>query len=175
MRFTEISEEVLYTEEKVTRIALKDIEVLKEMAKQNRRKRIRLCTHNNVRDKLHEMLIVHMKDVFVRPHKHPNKSESWHIIEGVADVIIFSDDGNIDDVIKLGDYASGRKFYYRISDPYYHSLIIRSEVVVFHETTSGPFQPGETLIAPWSPEERETEAVKAFIRDLSASIDQFMM
>ena len=174
MRFNKINEEVLYTEETITRIALKDIEILKEMAKQNRRKRVRLCAHKNVRDQLHEMLIVHMKNAFVRPHKHLNKSESWHIIEGVADVIIFSDDGNIHDVIKLGDYASGRKFYYRITDPYYHSLLIRSEVVVFHETTSGPFEPEETIFAPWSPDERETEDVKTFIRDISTSIEQFI-
>ena len=74
------------------------------------RSRIRLCAHPDVNDTLHEMLIVHEKGTYVRPHKHLNKTESVHIIEGSVDVVIFDDDGNITDVIQMGDYKSGRNF-----------------------------------------------------------------
>jgi len=170
MRFTKINEEVLYAEETIIKVGLKDIEFLKEMAKRNRRKRVRLCAHKNVKDKLHEMLIVHMKDTFVRPHKHLDKSESWHVIEGVVDVIIFNDDGNVNDVIKMGDYVSDQAFYYRISTALYHTLLIRTDVLVFHETTTGPFNRTDTVFAPWSPEENDTVGCALFMKKLSLSV-----
>ena len=86
------------------------------------------------------MLIVHERGAYVRPHKHPAKTESTHIIEGLVDVVLFEDDARIERVISMGDYASGRAFYYRMDVPVFHTLIIRSDVLVFHETTNGPFE-----------------------------------
>jgi hypothetical protein len=60
--------------------------------------------------------------------------------------------GNITEVTRLGDYGSGHQFYHRLSDPTYHTLIIHSDVIAFHETTNGPFNPEDTIWAPWSPD-----------------------
>jgi cupin fold WbuC family metalloprotein len=148
-----------------------DIDLLKQLSSHNPRKRIRLCAHENPDDRLHEMLIVHERSAYVRPHKHPGKTESTHIIEGLVDVVIFDDEGQIDRIISMGDYASGKTFYYRMAIPVFHTLIIRSEVLVFHETTNGPFNRSDTVFASWAPEDGDVDSVVSFMTDLKAKID----
>ena len=143
------SEEVLYAENEVVVFGKADLEELKRLAMLTPRKRIRLCTHRNPRDSLHEMFIIHTKDTVVPPHKHIGKAESFSILEGRVDVILFHDDGKIRETIRMGDPASGLPFYYRLADPIFHTLNIHSDFLVFHEVTSGPFQRDKTLFASW--------------------------
>ena len=117
--FIEFNKEVYYAVGDVIKIGKEEIEWLKEKSLNNERKRCRICAHKDTDEKVHEMFIVHTKGTYVRPHKHINKSESHHIIEGSADVIIFDDAGKIKEVIEIGDYLSGRKFFYRIKTPIY--------------------------------------------------------
>ena len=56
---------------------------------------MRLCAHPAVDDRLHEMVIAMARETYVRPHKHVNKSESVHVIEGLADAVLFDDAGNV--------------------------------------------------------------------------------
>lgn len=162
----ELNKEVLHTNEDLVKVSRADIAVLKEQALKNDRRRIRLCCHRHVNDTLHEMLIIHTKDAYVRPHKHFNKSESLHILEGSADVVLFDEKGNVTEVIPVGEHLSGQKFFYRMATPRYHTLIIHSDFLVFHETTRGPFQKSDTLFAPWAPEESNIEACQAYNRKL---------
>lgn len=166
MRVKQLNEEVLFADDRIVKVGRRDIEFLKERARCNQRKRIRLCAHKDIDNRLHEMLIVHTKDTYVRPHKHLNKSESFHIIEGLVDVVVFDEVGDIIEVVQMGDYSSERKFYYRVSDSYYHSLFITSDFLVFHETTNGPFRRSDTVFAPWAPEEGDSVAVKGFMEQL---------
>jgi cupin fold WbuC family metalloprotein len=168
-----LNSEVLEAKDPIVTVSYADIEFLKISAAQNERKRIRLCTHRGVNNLLHEMLIVHEKGIYVRPHKHLLKSESVHIIEGLVDVIVFDDIGNVSDVISMGDYSSRLKFYYRMPDPYYHTLLIRSDVLVFHEVTNGPFKKEDTIFAPWSPDENNIFALKGFIEKLFIDAKKF--
>lgn len=172
MQAKTVNSEVFESEEPIVKISRADIAFLKSRAAQNERKRIRLCTHRGVNDLLHEMLIVHEKSVYVRPHKHSFKIESVHIIEGLVDVVVFDDEGNISDVIPMGDYASGLKFYSRMSNPYYHTLLIRSEVLVFHEITNGPFKKEDTIFAPWAPFETDLDAINGFMMEIAYSMDK---
>jgi len=112
------------------------------------------------------MLIVHERGAYVRPHKHPGKTESTFIIEGTVDVVVFYDDGSIERVMRMGDYASGRTFYNRMASPVFHTLIIRSDVLVFHEVTNGPFNRSDTVFAPWAPDECDANAVNTYSADL---------
>jgi cupin fold WbuC family metalloprotein len=167
MRTRRESDEVLYPDEPIVVVGPADIEELKAEANESRR-RIRLCTHRDVADRVHEMLIVHERGTYVRPHKHLGKSESFHVIEGLCCVVLFDDAGQVLRVVKLGDHASGRPFYYRISDPNFHTLLIESEMLVFHETTAGPFKPAETVFAHWAPEDggeakRYLDGLRAFL------------
>lgn len=167
MNFNTINEEVLYTTEDITKVNRNDIRLLKSKASKNRRKRIRLCVHKNAEDALHEMLIVLAKGAYVRPHKHLNKSESFHLIEGSLNIVIFDELGISKNVIHLGDYASKVDFFYRISESSYHTVIPLSDNVVFHETTNGPFRRNDTTFAKWAPTEDDTEGQELYMKSLN--------
>jgi cupin fold WbuC family metalloprotein len=163
MNFVEFNEEVLFTSDPITSVTAKDVAFLKERASQNHRKRVRLCAHRDVEDPVHEMLIVHTKGTYVRPHKHLNKIESFHIIEGRLKVVTFDDAGGITDVFSMGDYSSGETFFQRASEGCFHTVIPVSELVVFHETTNGPFRREETVFAPWAPAEDDRPAASEYM------------
>ena len=162
MRLRKVNNEVLVAEERIVRLSKADIASLKHQALANPRQRIRICTHPDTSDRLHEMLIVHTRGTYVRPHKHLNKSESVHIIEGEVDVVFLDEAGAVSDVVKMGDYESGREFYYRVGSPIDHTLRILSEFLVFHEVTNGPFRRDETIFAAWAPEESDPVACSTF-------------
>jgi cupin fold WbuC family metalloprotein len=164
------SAEVLYASDAVVLVGAEDIARLKSDAARNPRQRIRLCAHSGVDDTLHEMLIVHTNHTYVRPHKHLGKSESFHVIEGKVDVVLFDEGGAVTDTIPMGDVASGRPFFYRIASPIFHTLLIRSHVLVFHETTGGPFRRADTVFAPWAPEDGDPAAVRAFLDSVEVRI-----
>jgi cupin fold WbuC family metalloprotein len=164
------SAEVLYAAEGLVTLDAEAVAQLKRDAKRNPRRRIRLCAHASVDDRLHEMLIVHERDCYVRPHKHLAKSESFHVIEGEVDVVIFDDTGSVADVIQMGTFDSGRPFFYRLAEPTFHTLLIRSPVLVFHETTNGPFRREETVFAPWAPDDSKPDDVRRFLSGLNDAV-----
>lgn len=164
------SAEVLYAPKGIVVVDDAIIADLVTDAAKNPRRRIRLCAHSGVTDPLHEMFIVHERGCYVRPHKHFGKSESFHVVSGDVDVVVFDDSGNILNVIAMGPYGSQRPFFYRIAEPLFHTLLIRSDVLVFHETTSGPFKREQTLFAPWSPTGDDPHEVKTFLQLLNKNI-----
>ena len=165
------SEEVLYTQDAVTKIDKDDIESLKARALGNVRERARLCTHLSVDDAVHEMLIVHTVGTYIRPHKHTDKSESFHIVEGRLDIVMFDDEGGFQERIELGEYSSGYPFFWRINESSFHTVIPRTTIVVFHETTGGPFVRATSFVpASWSPEEGDALAVARYQKDLENMI-----
>jgi cupin fold WbuC family metalloprotein len=169
------SNEVFYADDITVRLKNSDFAGLKQKAGKNPRHRVRLCSHTGINDNLHEMMIVLEKNVFIPPHNHPGKCESLHVIEGVADAVVFDDNGEITQVFPLGQYGSGRVFYCRMNTSVYHTLLIRSDYFIFHETTTGPFQKGGTRNAPWSPDLSNTDACMEYLENLDTSARQFMM
>lgn len=166
MNYTVVNEEVLYSTESVTRLNQTDIDLLKGLASKNQRKRIRLCLHPNTEDHLHEMIIIHSRGAYVRPHKHVGKSESFHVVEGRLRVYFFEDDGQVKDIITMGQPGWSEIFYYRLSGSWFHTLVPISEMVVFHETTNGPFIKERTVFAPWAPREDDYVAQKSYLEKL---------
>jgi len=166
--------EVLYADEDPVRVNREDIETLTMQAEKNERKRMRLCAHHRLEDPLHEMLIIHTSETYVRPHKHLNKSESFHVVEGRVDVVMFDEMGTIIVVLPMGDYRSGLYYFYRIADPVIPTLIIRYDVLVIHEVTNGPFKPEETIHASWAPEDKDYTAKKAFMQNLGEALEIFL-
>jgi cupin fold WbuC family metalloprotein len=160
------SAEVLYSLDQIVTVDGRTIEELKRDADKNPRQRIRLCAHRSVDDRVHEMIIVHGKDAYVRPHRHIGKTESFHVIDGFADAVFFDDTGEITQVISMGPVSSGHTYFYRIADPIYHTLLIRSDAIVFHEATTGPFRREETGFAPWAPDESDPAKVAAYLKSV---------
>lgn len=152
----------------VARATRQDVLALRSRAAGAALKRARLCAHRATSDPLHEMLIALDHDSYVRPHRHVGKTESLHVIEGLADLVIFDEEGAIVEVVPVGGYGTDRVFYYRLNAPLFHTLRVRSDALTVHETTNGPFDPADTEFAAWSP---ESEAVEACARYLQA-LDQ---
>lgn len=163
------SDEVLYPEEDIVTLSVSDLEELKRLALLNPRRRIRLCAHRNPQDSLHEMFIIHTNNCYVRPHKHLGKTESMAILEGEVDVVLFDENGNIERVIEMGEPSSGRLFYYRLDKPIYHTLLIRTQFLVFHEVTEGPFIREMTHFPDWAPLESHSSRGD-FIAELDSKL-----
>ena len=145
-----INDEVYVATDEIVRLGRGEIDFIRDCALKNSRGRARICAHKEAQDSLHEMLIGIRSDSYIRPHRHHNKVESFHLFEGEADIVILTDEGEIFDVIELGLNAS---LYYRLSTPRYHTLLIRSPVLVIHEITNGPFNSSESDFADFSPPE----------------------
>jgi cupin fold WbuC family metalloprotein len=163
------SAEVFYAVEEPVLVGPVDIEALQCAAAASPRRRARICTHANPAAKLHEMLIVLRHDSYVRPHKHLDKTESFTVLDGTADVILFEDDGTVREIIPMGAAGSGRIFYYRISQPVFHMIVVRSESLLFHEVTDGPFRAEQTGFAPWSPDGRDAALASAYLASFPTS------
>ena len=56
-----------------------------------------------------------------------------------------------------------------MSDPINHMLLIRSEFLVFHEATEGPFLREKTVFPEWAPEEN-APGMKEFIDNVESLI-----
>jgi len=161
LNYEKFNDEVLYTKDAITKVDAADIKVMTTLALANPRKRVRLCAHPNPEDLLHEMLIVLGDASYVPPHKEMSKSESFHMVEGIMDVLIFNDDGTLKEVVPLAGPGSERPFYYRLSAPFFHTVLPVSDVVVYHEITNGPFKPGLSTFADWAPGNDASDSDKA--------------
>jgi cupin fold WbuC family metalloprotein len=142
------------------------IDFLKEQARINRMRRARICAHPGPDAEQHDMLIVSHRETYVAPHRHPAKSESFLVIEGETDVLLFESDGRLATRFTMGPCGSDHPFFYRMPAGRYHSLDIRSELLVFAESTKGPFRPEETENAAWAPAPHDAAAGQAFIAAL---------
>lgn len=152
IKFFKESDEVLYPKEKFVIMTKNDLSLLKKLANQNIRQRVRFCAHENVNDDLHEMFVVHTKNCFVRPHFHINKPESLYVIEGYADLLIFNSAGIVKKVMRLSNDLDDGNMFYRLQEGTIHMLIIKSDYFIFHEVTKGPFNREDTVFPSWAPE-----------------------
>jgi cupin fold WbuC family metalloprotein len=158
---------VFYNEQNVAEVGSEWYEKLKHHAFEADQKRARLCLHKSPDDLLHEMLIVFHRDTLIRPHRHIGKTESYHMVFGELDIVLFSDDGRPIRLVSMGTLASGKTHIYRLNAPIWHSVIVRSEYAAIHEVTNGPFKVEENDFAPWAPE--EPTALREFL-DKSAEV-----
>jgi len=166
LKMKRTGEEVFVADQPVVSIGSKEIEFLKQTVHTTARKRVRLCAHRELENTLHEMFVVYMDMTYVKPNKHLGKDESLHILEGEADFIFFDEKGKIIEIVPLGAAGTGRQFYIRVPASVYHTIIMRSERLVIHEATPGPFRREDTVWAPWAPEETNLPAVANFMDHL---------
>ncbi len=174
MNLCKINEEVFIAVDPIVRFGDEEIAFLKQRAQANARKRARICAHKTNDDALHEMVIAISAASYIHPHKHVDKSESFHIVEGEVDVAVFDDAGAIVDVIELGGIGSGRKFYYRLSESAFHTLLIRTEFLIVHEVTNGPFDRDRTVLAPFAPSEDQADQARDYMKGVADAVAQHL-
>jgi len=164
MRIREVNPEVYQAEGPIVGVTREEMDFIKQRAMTNPRNRARLCSHPGPNDSTHEMLIWLGRKNCLHPHVHPGKVESFHVMEGLMTVVLFEDDGKILEAVHMGDYASGRAFYYRQQRSIYHTILPETDFVSFQEVTQGPFSRDNTVLAPWCP--ADENGLKAFLDDL---------
>lgn len=120
------------------------IERVRRAAAISPRRRARLCLHHSADDLLHTMLIVLCRGTEIAIHRHSNKAECYHVLSGQMTLRIHDDTGGIVQRIRLGDPATGQNSLCRISAGLWHSVEVETDEVILHESTTGPFRPGET-------------------------------
>ena len=160
------NEEVYYVDSSFATIRQPQLAELKKLAARNVSGKARLCLHSSPGAELHEMFIVHRKETYVRPHRHLTRSEGLMVLEGMADLIVFSEQGTITKLTRLDREC----FHIRLDSGHYHMLIIRSDFFVFYEATTGPFDIKGTVFAPWSPSLDNPLEIKRFSELIEAQI-----
>jgi cupin fold WbuC family metalloprotein len=160
---SEVADGVYYSRYPLPLVNAEVIAFLKRAAVKSPLRRARFCAHLSPDAEQHDMLIVSHRDTYVTPHRHFNKSETFVLLEGEAEIILFDADGAVEETIKMGPPASGRPFFYRMPPRQFHSLSIESELLVFLESTKGPFSLDDREHASWAPDYKDTENGKAFI------------
>ena len=105
-----------------------------------------------------------------RELRHVGKSESFHIVEGEVDVAVFDEAGTVVEVIEPERWARGRNFYYRLSESAFHTLLIRTEFLVIHEVTNGPFDRDRTVLAPFAPPEDKPDHARDYLGHVSDAV-----
>ena len=168
-----INDEIFVAKESIISLGDEETSFLKALAIINPRRRARICAHKSNENTLHEMLIAIDSTSYIHPHKHVAKSESFHIIEGLVDVIFFDQFGMITNIVKLGAPGTGHNYFYRLSEERFHTLIIHSEILVMHEVTNGPFDKMQTILATFAPSEIDGNAVRNYQNNLSIEAAKF--
>jgi cupin fold WbuC family metalloprotein len=118
--------------------------------------------HSGPGDNPHRFLNVLLHGTYIRPHRHANppKAESFLVLEGAADVIIFDDDGAITRRYRLGcDSPEGRLWGVDVLPGVWHTILPRTARVVCFEVKPGPWDPAtDKDFAKWAPAERDPSA-----------------
>lgn len=139
------------------------IDQIKKAALKDPLGRARLCLHRRNEDAVQEMIIVMRKGTYVRPHRHVAKTESFHLIEGKLLLVFFSDTGKVIRQMIMSRNNKRIPFIYRLSSDIYHTVIPISDLIILHETTTGPFSKTNSEFAPWSPEETDKINIKKYL------------
>lgn len=122
------------------------LELIEQLVAGARGENARLCLHRGSGDGFHQMLILEHYGKSFPAHRHPNKSEGYHLIEGLMDLVLYTDNGNIERVIKLSPSSP----IARVGPGTFHKLVVLSPYAVYHETKPGPFiRENDKVMAPW--------------------------
>jgi cupin fold WbuC family metalloprotein len=173
MSLRKINDELFVSEDPIVKVGRIELAILKAQARVTPRKRARICAHKSEDDPLHEMLIAMSVDSYIHPHMHLGKTESFHVVEGSVDIIIFDKYGDILDIIDLGEPASGQHFFYRLPEGIFHTLLIKSEYLVMHEVTNGPFARERTILANFAPKETDHLLATQYMKSIRNRVSQF--
>lgn len=172
MSFEAVSDQVLVAHGDVIVVGSAEMDRVKRMAMASPAGSARICAHPSTGDLLHEMLIALVGGRYIRPHAHRGKSESFHMIEGDLTIVLFDDAGEILRLVELSAGGNGALFY-RLATPIFHTVVPRSQIAVFHETTNGPFDPNDALFPSWAPDSKDPHEGRLFLDRLLVRVAGF--
>lgn len=153
----------------VQRITDRLFEEVAQKAAASPRRRMNHNFHASMQENPHRFLNVLLEGTYVRPHRHidPPKSETFVVLEGVAEVVIFDAEGRVTGRHRLGEQTGdGKTWGVDLAPGVWHTVIARSERVVCFEVKPGPWEPStDKDFASWAPKESEPAAAE-FLKSL---------
>lgn len=168
--FTAEGPEVFYAQPGLVCAGAETVAWLIDRARSLPSGKARLCLHASPQSPVHDMIIVHGRDTYVRPHRHKLHGETLTVLQGEATAVIFEEDGGIAGLIRMQPIDAGGVAFYRMPAGLYHALVIESEWLVFHETCQGPFDRANSEFAAWSPPPTDTAAAQHYLKTLRAEV-----
>lgn len=148
----------------MSRIQLLTEELFDEVlarAEQSPRRRTNHNFHPSLASNPHRFLNVMLRDTYVRPHRHldPPKAESFLVLRGEIEVLLFDDEGAITErhLLSATDPALPRGI--DLSPGLWHAAVVHSPHAIIFEVKPGPFDPAtDKEFARWAPAEGTPEA-----------------
>ncbi|HUE00423.1 MAG TPA: WbuC family cupin fold metalloprotein [Bryobacteraceae bacterium] len=139
-------------------------ETVAALASGSPRRRMNHNFHSGPVDNPHRFLNVLLRGTYVRPHRHsaPPKPESFLVLEGMADVILFDDGGSITARYSLGaETPEGHLWGVDLPPGVWHTVLPRTARAVCFEVKPGPWEPAtDKEFAPWAPPEDSPSAAE---------------
>lgn len=119
-------------------VSQKTLDVVTSQAKKSSRLRKNYNFHCSDNDPCHRLLNAMEPDSYIQPHRHldVNKDETLIVIRGKMGLIIFDDDGNIEEKAILE--PNGDVVLVNIPHGRYHTWLSLEENSVFLEAKAGP-------------------------------------
>ncbi len=146
----------------ITQLNSLDLNLLKKNILKNNSMGSRICLHTSIKDKIQQMILFHPKGSYIRPHKSISNEESYMILNGEMDVILFDNVGKIKKKIELGDLKSKKFFFFRMKKSLFRTMIIKKDTI-FLEVKKGPFVKNKsTIYADWSPKKNDKKKLETF-------------
>ena len=144
------SGEVFYPErtEELVLLSMDSCDNLRAAGKAFGTGKARYCCHVNEQSQLHEMFIYHESGTVIAPHKVSSGSESYLILKGCLDLVFYSDEGELQQVIRLSAFGDGENFFVRIPNPVFRGIVVVKDAL-FVEVKEGPFAPDRVIWASW--------------------------
>jgi cupin fold WbuC family metalloprotein len=142
-----------------------------DMSRKSPRRRIIYPFHKSNNDNLHRMLNIIQPDSYIQPHRHSNppKAETIIVIKGSIAYITFSEDGKIEEVIKLSNQSN--QIGIDTEPGIYHTFFALEKDTVLFEIKPGPYQKSlDKDFALWAPQEN-SEKCKEYLESLYKLID----
>jgi cupin fold WbuC family metalloprotein len=170
-----ITEGVYYFDKVKPFIDSKLLEFLKKDAIKNKLKRSRICVHKKPTSKLHEMFIAILRDSYIKPHKHLNKDESYFLLEGKLEIVVFNENGKIKEVICMSTIGKNKKLYFKIFKNSMHTIVIKSKYIIIKEVTEGPLNKKNDVFAHFAPDENQKNEIKIFNIKLNENIKKYKL
>jgi cupin fold WbuC family metalloprotein len=128
------------------------------------RRRINHNFHESAGDNPHRFLNVLLRGTYIQPHRHttPPKAETFLVLEGEAEVILFDDHGAVTARHPLGvETPGGRVWGIDLPPGVWHTVLPRTDRAVCFEVKPGPWEPAsDKEFAPWAPAEGSPDAAE---------------
>jgi len=120
-------------------IGLKEILIISKFI--NKRQKIfRICLHKNNLQKIHEMIIVHLKSQTIGPLKQKKKFISYHLLKGKLKIELLNKKRS-----KIFKLDEKNKKHLRIKCDLFRKVISLKPMTIFLEICEGPFKDKDTI------------------------------